>query len=111
MNSSLETLKVKLLSTDYPMWRNIVSTFLLAFTCLGVVGSFIYLYLTNVGFYCYKGFIIFSIIWLIAELITIVYLFLWSNIPRFARDVVKINIAFANTWFGLFIFSLKACVQ
>lgn len=93
------------------MWRNIESTSLLTFACLGVFASFIYLYITNRGLSCYKGFLIFSIIWLIAELITIAYLFLWSNIPRFAHDVVKMNIAFANIWFGLFIFSLKGCVQ
>ena len=111
MNSNLEKLKEKSLSTNYPMWRNIVSTSLLAFVCIGVVGSFIYLYLTNSGISCYEGYLIFSIFWLIAELVTLAYLFLWSNIPSFARDLIKINIAFANIWFGLFVFSLKSCVE
>jgi len=111
MNPSFDKLKENIFSTNYSRWRNIISTSLLAFACLGVVGSFIYLYVTNSGLSCYKGFLIFSIIWLAAELILIVYLFLWSNIPRFARDVIKINIAFANIWFGLFIFSLKGCVE
>lgn len=111
MNPSLEKLKGKLFSTNYSLWRNIVSTSFLGIACLGMVGSFIYLYLNHSGLSCYKGFLVFSIIWLIAELIAITYLFLWSNIPAFARDAVKINIAFANVWFGLFIFGLNACVE
>jgi len=88
-----------------------VSTAALVVACIGVVACFIYLYITNSGFHCYEGFLIFSIIWLIAELVAIAYLFFWSNIPRFARDVIKMNIAFANIWFGLFVFSIKACAE
>ncbi len=109
MNSRFETIKEKLLSTRYPFWRNIVSSLLLAIACLGMVGSFIYLYITNVAISCYDGFLTFAIIWLLSELVAISYLFYWSNIPAFARDAIKINIAFANIWFGLFVFSLNAC--
>jgi hypothetical protein len=111
MNSSFVQLKEKMLSTNYPKWRNVASTTFLVITCVGVVGSFFYLYMTNNGLHCYTGYIGFSIVWLIVELITIAYLFFWTNIPQFARDVVKLNIAFANIWFGLFIFSIKVCAQ
>ncbi|MFQ3231333.1 hypothetical protein [Reinekea sp.] len=109
MKSSFEELKKKLLSTRYPRWRNIVSTTVLTLTCLGMVGSFVYLYFTISDLSCYKGILIAAVVWLIVELIAIAYLFLWTNIPSFARDVVKLNIAFANIWFGLLIFSLNAC--
>ena len=111
MNPSFNKLKENFLSTDYPKWRNVISTLFLTFVSLGVVSSFIYLYVTSSALACYKGFLVFSIIWLVAELITIVYLFLSSNIPRIARDAIIINIAFANIWFGLFIFNLKGCVE
>jgi len=111
MTSNFEQFKDKMLATNYPTWRRIASTLALAVASIGVVVCFIYLYITNSGFHCYKGFLILSIIWLTSELVAISYLFFWSNIPKFARDAIKMNIAFANIWFGLFIFSIKACVK
>ncbi len=111
MTSSFRQLKETMLGTSYSAWRRWVSTLVLGVSCLACVACFVYLYTTSAQLHCYDGFLGFSVIWLVVELAAIAYLHYWDNIPRFARDVIKMNIAFANIWFGLFIFSLRACVE
>lgn len=110
MNLSLSKFKEEYLSTQYPKWRNILSTVILALLCGSTVGIFVYLVGAGANMQCHKSFMWFSIFWLIVELITLGYLFFWTNIPRFARDVIRLNIVFAHIWFGLFVFGLEACV-
>ncbi len=98
-----------MLSTNHPRWRNVVSTIFFTLACVGMVGCFWYLYLSLDSIGCYKSFLSMSVIWLVAELFVITYLFLFKNIPVFARESIVIVIAFSNVWFGLFIFSLKPC--
>lgn len=109
MSNSFNKLKEKALSTDYPHWRNVVSTFLLGLMCLGIVGSYWYLYWTTENIQCYKGFLYLSVVWVAIELFVIAYMFKFKNIPKFARDSIGGLIAFSNIWFGLFLFSLKPC--
>lgn len=109
MSNSFNKFKEKALSTDYPHWRNVVSTFLLGLMCLGIVGSYWYLYWTTENIQCYKGFLYLSVVWVAIELFVIAYMFKFKNIPKFARDSIGGLIAFSNIWFGLFLFSLKPC--
>ncbi len=111
MKSNISQLKETMLDTSYPSWRRLLSTLLLIVTCITVVMCFVYLYVNDTRLYCYQGFLIFSFIWLFVELVAIAYLYLWKNIPRFARDAIVMNIAFSNIWFGLFIFSVNACAE
>jgi hypothetical protein len=109
MSDSFIKLKEKALSTDYPRWRNVAATFFLGLMCLGIVGSFWYLYWTTENIQCHKGFLYLSVVWVLAELFVIAYMFKFNNIPKFARDSIGALIAFSNIWFGLFLFSLKPC--
>lgn len=102
--------KEELLSTEYPEWRNKLSSLTLLILVTSVVLSFWYLYLTVPGLECYRGFFYFSFLWLIVQWIVIGYLYWFSNVPRFARTAIKVMIAVANCWFILFVFSLTACV-
>ena len=109
MSDSFNKVKKKALSTHYPRWRNIVSAFFLGLMCLGMVSSFWYLYWTTENIQCYQGFLYLSIAWLLIELLVIVYMFKFNDIPKFARDSIGALIAFSNIWFGLFLFGLKPC--
>ena len=110
MSDSLDKLKDKALNTDYPRWKSVASTFFLGLMCLGVVGSFWYLYWAAENIQCYRGFLYLSVVWVLVELSVIAYMFKFNNIPMFARNSVGVLIAFSNIWFGLFVFSLKPCV-
>ena len=109
MNQKFNEFKEKSLSTDYPLWRNVVSTFFLTLMCLGVVGSFWYFFWSTENMQCYEGFLYTSAAWIVVELVVISYLFKFNTIPMFARDSIGALIAFSNIWFGLFIFSLRPC--
>lgn len=110
MNQKIDDLKRSLLSTDYPRWRNTISSVFLISLCTIIVGLFFYLYLTTPLLQCYEGYLYFAIIWLICEYIVIIYLYAYNNIPSFARTTIKMVIGLSNIWFGLFIFGLQACV-
>lgn len=109
MNQKIDALINGMLSTEYPRWRNMLSSVMLTMLCTSIVGSFIYLYLTKPLLQCYEGFLLFSIVWLICEYIIIIYLYKYNSIPSFARTNIKMVICFSNVWFGLFVFSLRAC--
>lgn len=105
----MQVFKEKQLSTDYPRWRNVLSTVALTTLCLWMVGIIWYLYGTEEAFSCKKGFVYMSVVMVIFEMVLIMYMYNFKNIPRFARDAMTAMICCANIWFGLFIFSLKAC--
>lgn len=109
MIDSFNKIKEKALSTDYPYWRRVVSTFSLGLMCLAIVGGFLYLYWITENIQCYEGFLYLSVAWVLVELFVIAYMFKFNNIPKFARDSISVLIAFSNIWFGLFLFSLKPC--
>ncbi|AJQ96026.1 hypothetical protein [Gynuella sunshinyii] len=107
-SQKLSQLKQQAFATDYPMWRKMTSTVFLSLACIVVVGTAWYLYLATDGLECQKGFFLLSLPWLIAELMVIAYMFYYS-IPRVIRASLEVIIGCSNIWFGLFIFSLKAC--
>jgi hypothetical protein len=106
---ALAELKRKALKTDFPKWRRLLSASVFAFLCASTVAIFWYLYLTMGELHCYRGFVIFTIPWLVAELLVIRFLYHSQAIPQYVRDSIGLIIAFSNIWFGLLVFSLKTC--
>lgn len=111
MTDKLGETREKLLSTQYPQWRNLLSCIVLVVLTTGAVSSWWYAYYTTPDTYCHKGFLYFSVLWLVVQWVVIGYLYRYQNIPAFARGAIKLLILLANVWFGLFIFSLKPCVS
>ncbi|GAB2918108.1 hypothetical protein GCM10027181_16570 [Rheinheimera gaetbuli] len=103
------TYKAKLLSTDYPQWRNRLSCAALAALSGGAVLCWYYAYYTLPQTECYKGFLYISVLWLAVQWAVIGYLYWYRDIPAFARSAIKLLVLVANAWFGLFIFSLQPC--
>lgn len=109
MTDKLNETTAKLLMTDYPQWRNLLSSVVLVILCTGTVSSLWYAYYTTPGSDCHKGFLYLSVLWLAVQFVVIGYLYRITTIPAFARSAIKLLIMLANIWFGLFIFSLKPC--
>ncbi|MCL6421505.1 hypothetical protein [Aestuariirhabdus haliotis] len=105
----MKKIKAFALNTEFPRWKAAASTSLLTLMCLGVAGSFWYLYLSEAQLRCYEGFLYLSLVWVAVELVLLFYLFQFTSIPRFVRDAIGLIIALSNVWFGLFIFGLTAC--
>ncbi|MGM8934632.1 hypothetical protein ACS8E9_07090 [Pseudomonas neustonica] len=111
MPKNLTEAKDKLLSTEYPRWRNFLSCAILVLVVTGAVSAWWYVYYTTPDTECHKGFLYFSVIWLAVQWVVIGYLYRYQNIPAFARDAIKLQILLGNIWFGLFLFSLQPCAQ
>ena len=111
MTDKLTDAKVKLLSTEYPRWRNLLSCTILVLVATGMVSGWWYAYYTASDIECHKGILYFSAVWLAVQWVVIGYLYRYQNIPAFARDAIKVLIMLGNVWFGLFIFSLQPCAQ
>ena len=102
MPKNLTEAKDKLLSTEYPRWRNFLSCAILVLVVTGAVSAWWYVYYTTPDTECHKGFLYFSVIWLAVQWVVIGYLYRYQNIPAFARDAIKLQIFLGNIWFGLF---------
>ena len=102
-------MKEKLLSTDYPRWRNVVSCLVLFVLATGMASGWWYLYFTAPDTSCHKGALYFSFLWLAVQWVVIGYLYSYQTIPKFAREAIKLVLMLGNVWFGLFIFSLQPC--
>lgn len=109
MNEIFHKLKTSALNTEYPRWKNIVSTIFLTVMCLLMVVNFWYLVISTNNIECHKGFLYLSVAWVAAELLVIAYMFHYNTIPAFARASIGLFIALSNIWFGLFLFGLKSC--
>lgn len=109
MSTIIEKFKEKALSTEYPRWKNILSSCVLSFLCISVASAFWYLFLTVDKMECHKGFAILSFPWLVVEFLIVYYLFKSNTVPRYATDSMVLLVAFSNIWFGLFLFGLKPC--
>ncbi len=110
MTKNLTEAKEKLLSTEYPRWRNLLSCAILVLFTTGMVLGWWYAYYTISDIECHKGILYFSALWLAVQWVVIGYLYRCQNIPAFARDAIKVLILLGNVWFGLFVFSLQPCV-
>lgn len=102
-------LKQKALATDYPKWRNLLAGAFLFLISTGTVATFGYLFATTPALACREFVLYFSAVWLIAQWLSIGYLYLFNGIPAFARGAVHLLILMGNVWFILFIFSLRPC--
>ncbi|MBN0988920.1 hypothetical protein [Amphritea pacifica] len=111
MKEKLNEIRAKLLSTDYPQWRNLLSCVVLIALSTGAVLSWWYAYYTLPETACHEGFLLFSVLWLAVQWVVIGYLYWYRDIPAFARNALKLLILVANIWFGLFIFSLQPCIS
>ena len=111
MTAKFSQAKEKLLSTGYPRWRNILACVILVLLATGAVSAWWYAYYTATDVECHKGFLYFSVVWLVVQWVVIGYLFRYQNIPAFARGGIKLLILLGNVWFGLFIFSLQPCAS
>ncbi|MCX4191131.1 hypothetical protein [Methylophaga sp. OBS1] len=111
MAGKLTEAKEKLLSTEYPHWRNRLSCAILVLLTTGMVSGWWYTYYTASEIECHKGILYFSAVWLAAQWVVIGYLYRYQNIPAFARGAIKLLILLGNVWFGLFVFSLQPCSQ
>ena len=109
MVNKFSELKEKALSTEVSKWWRFKSTVSLAVMCLGMVAYFWYLLVTMDALYCYKGFVYMTVVWIVAELTLIGYMFRSNSIPRFVRSSLELVLSSSNLWFGLFLFSLNAC--
>lgn len=109
MTDNFSEYKARLLSTDYPQWRNMLSCVVLLALSTGAVLSWWYLYYSLPETECHKSFLYFSVLWLAVQWVVIGYLYWYRDIPAFARGSIKLLILVANVWFGLFIFALKPC--
>lgn len=109
MTDKFNEYREKLLSTDYPKWRNLISSVVLVMLSTGAVLSWWYAYYTLPETGCHKGFLYLSVLWLAIQWVVIGYLYWYRNIPAFARGAIKLFILVANIWFILFIFALKPC--
>ena len=106
----LKVIKNMYLSTSHSTWKNTLTTVLLLTLCIGFVALFGYLSFTIPKLWCHRVWLYFSVIWLFIEIVVIGYLFLYKNIPRFAREAITLIILISNVWFGLFIFGLDKCL-
>lgn len=111
MTDKFNEYRARLLSTDYPQWRNLLSCVVLVALSTGAVLSWWYAYYSIPETECHKGFLYFSALWLAVQWVVIGYLYWYRGIPAFARGAITLLILVANVWFGLFIFSLKPCVS
>lgn len=109
MNNAWEELKNKAMNTEYPRWRRVVSTVLLIFFSLAPVMILWYLYFTNDNLHCIRGFVYFSVPWLVAQLIVTAHLYISTNVIALVRVSQKMVIGFGNMWLILFIFSIPTC--
>jgi len=109
MTKKFSEYRERLLSPDYPQWRNLLSCLVLIVLSTWVVLSWWYAYFTLPETSCHRGFFFFSVLWLVVQWVVIGYLYRYQDIPAFARGAIKLLILVANVWFGLFIFSLKSC--
>ena len=109
MTGVLEKYRAKLLSTDYPQWRNLLSCVILFVLSTGAVLSWWYAYHTLPETGCHKGVLVFSFVWLGVQWVVTGYLYWYRDIPAFARGAIKLLILLSNVWFGLFILALKPC--
>lgn len=109
MVENLTELKKKLLSTEYPRWRNLLSCAILVLLTTAMVLGWWYAYYTATDIECHKGVLYFSAVWLAVQWVVIGYLYRYKDIPKFAREAIKFLILLGNMWFGLFIFSLQPC--
>lgn len=110
MTDKYNETRARLLSTDYPQWRNLLSSVVLITLSAGIVSSWWYIHYTLSEAECHKGFLYLSVLWLAVQWVVIGYLYWYREIPAFARGAIKLLILVANVWFGLFIFSLKPCI-
>ena len=101
--------RARLLSTDYPQWRNLISCSVLVALSTGTALSWWYAYYSTPEAACYKGFLYLSVLSLAIQWVVIGYLYWWRNTPAFARSAIKLLIMAANIWFCLLLFSLKPC--
>src|SRR5690606_27079442 len=74
MPKNLTEAKDKLLSTEYPRWRNFLSCAILVLVVTGAVSAWWYVYYTTPDAECHKGFLYFSVIWLAVQWVVIGYL-------------------------------------
>ncbi|MFL1467596.1 hypothetical protein [Marinobacter sp. HN1S83] len=111
MAKNLTEAKEKLLSTEYPRWRNLLSCAILVLLITGMVSGWWYAYYTASDIECHQGILYFSAVWLAVQWVVIGYLYCYQNIPAFARGAIKLLILLGNVWFGLFIFSLQPCAS
>ncbi len=109
MAKNLTEAKEKLLSTEYPRWRNLLSCAILGLLTTGMVSGWWYAYYTVSDIECHKGILYFSAVWLAVQWVVIGHLYRNQNIPAFARDAIKLLILLGNVWFGIFVFSLQPC--
>lgn len=107
----LKQVKEMLLSTDYPQWRNLLSTAAFLIMTTGTAAAWIYIYYTSPDAACHRGFLYLTYVWLFIQWVVIGYLYQSKDIPSFARDAIKVLILLSNVWFGLFLFSLQPCAQ
>jgi hypothetical protein len=103
--------KKKLLDTEYPYWRNVFSSAVLALLSTGAVSAWWWAYYTTPEAECHEGILYFSALWLLVQWIVIGYLYRYQDIPAFARNAIKLLVLMANVWFCLLVFSLRPCVQ
>ena len=111
MTDKFDETRAKFLSTDYLLWRNVLSCVVLVVLSTGAVSSWWYAYYTTPGAECHRGFFYFSVLWLVVQWVVIGYLYRYRNVPAFARGAIEMLILVANIWFVLFIFSLEPCVS
>ncbi|WP_333608934.1 hypothetical protein [Arsukibacterium sp.] len=104
-----DNISSRLLSTDYPQWRNLLSCIALVFLSTGAVLIWWYLYYTLPETECHKDVLFLSVLWLAVQWVVIGYLYWWHGTPAFARIAIKLLIMIANIWFCFFLFSLKPC--
>ncbi len=110
MAKNLTEAREKLLSMEYPRWRNVLSCVILVLLTTGMVSGWWYAYYTVSDVVCHKGILYFSVVWLAVQWVVIGYFYRYQNIPAFARGAIKFLILLGNVWFGLFVFSLQPCV-
>ena len=111
MAEKFEQFKERILSTDYPHWRNNLSCAVLIFLATGMVFAWWYIYYTTYAAECHKGALYVSVIWLAVQWVVIGYLHRYYNIPAFAREAIKLMLFMGNIWFGFFVFLLQPCAQ
>lgn len=109
MAERLTQARARLLSTEYPHWKNLLSCLALFFSTTAMVLSWWYAYFAAPDAGCHQFFLYFSVLWLFAQWVVIGYLYRYHNIPNFARVAITFLILVANLWFGFFIFSLQSC--
>lgn len=101
--------RARLLSTEYPHWKNLISCLALFVSTTAMVLSWWYAYFAAPDAGCHHFFLFFSLLWLVAQWVVIGYLYGYRNIPYFARGAITFLMLVANMWFGFFIFSLQSC--